>query len=465
MDSLRGVGRERAWRLAVSLAVVLTVLGCSRVNSGAATDTAAAVNAQPTAANITSGNSAVVVQNSYADVVARVSSAVVTIRSEQRGRAPQQHPFMDDPSFREFFGDRLPRGQQQPQGPPPRQQGTGSGVIVSNDGYILTNHHVIDGAETITVEFTDRRVMTAKVVGSDQPSDLAVLKIEGQSLPMLPLGNSDAVRVGDVALAIGNPLNLGQTVTAGIISAKGRATGLGDGSFADFLQTDAPINRGNSGGALINTNGELIGINSQILSPSGGSIGIGFAIPSNMAKGVMDQLIKTGKVRRGQLGVQIQPVTSDIAQSLDLKEVRGVIVGGVSPGSAAERAGVKQGDVIVSLNDQPVADNNQLRNRIAGIMPGTEVTLTLLRDGREQQVRATLGELNIAANERGGEGNGGGDGALRGETGRLGLRVEPLTSETAGQLNLPTGTQGVVVSDVDPEGPAAEKGLRRGDVI
>src|SRR5919112_1091948 len=222
--------------------------------------------------------SANVEHNSYADVVARVAPAVVAIRAERVSRLPRQHPFFDDPSLQDFFGGRAPQQQQQPR--EMRQRALGSGVVISPDGYIVTNHHVVDGAEQITVEFTDRRAVPAKLVGTDQPSDLAVLKVDAKDLPVLTLGDSDKVRVGDVVLAVGNPLGVGQTVTAGIISAKGRRTGLSDGSFEDFLQTDAPINQGNSGGALVNTSGELIGINSQILSPSGGNIGIGFAIPS-----------------------------------------------------------------------------------------------------------------------------------------------------------------------------------------
>ncbi|HEY9404856.1 MAG TPA: trypsin-like peptidase domain-containing protein [Pyrinomonadaceae bacterium] len=315
-------------RLACALFAAFLFVGCNSVGSKATEMGNPQLNFAPAATTTGAG---VAQQNSYADVVARVALAVVTVRSERRGRAAQQHPFMDDPMFREFFGQRMPNMPQTPR----REEGLGSGVVVTADGYILTNHHVVDGADEIKVEFTDRRVLTAKVVGSDPPSDLAVLKIEASNLPVLPLGDSDKVRVGDMALAVGNPLGIGQTVTAGIISAKERTTsGVGDGSFANFIQTDAPINRGNSGGALVNTNGELIGINSQILSPTGGSIGIGFAIPSNMAKGVMEQLVKGGKVRRGQLGVQIQEVTSDIAASLDLKEVRGVIVGAVTPNSA-----------------------------------------------------------------------------------------------------------------------------------
>ena len=446
----------RGWqRAALSLVFAASLTGCSR----AASTPQQVASATTATAPVPTGAPAAAV-NSYADVVARVAPAVVTVRSEIRERPAQQQPFMDDPFFRQFFGDRMPREEQTPR----REEGTGSGVVVSPDGYILTNYHVVDGAQQIKVELNDRRVLEAKVVGTDQPSDLAVIKVEATNLPVLPLGNSDAVRVGDVVLAVGNPLNIGQTVTSGIVSAKGRATGLGDGSFADFIQTDAAINRGNSGGALVDTSGALVGINSQILSPTGGNIGIGFAIPSNMAKGVMDQLLKTGKVRRGQLGVIVQPVTSDIAQSLELKEIRGVIVSSVSPGSAAEAAGLKQGDVITALNGTAVNDSNELRNRIAGSQPGTDVTLDVLRDGRTQQIHARLGELKAttAANDNNGPG-GGGEGTSGG--GKLGVTVEPLTPEIARQLELRPGAQGLVVTSVDPSGPAADAGLQRGDVI
>ena len=328
--------------------------------------------------------------HSYSNNVERVSPAIVTIQSERRVRAPRQFPFFNDPRFRDFFGQR----RQAPQEPRSQiQRGLGSGVIVSSDGYILTNHHVIDGAEQIKVGMTDRRTFDARVVGSDPPSDLAGLKIDANNLSSLSLGDSDGVKVGDVVLAVGNPLGLEQTVTAGIISAKGRSTGVSDGTFEDFLQTDAPINRGNSGGALVNTAGELIGINSQIVSASGGNIGIGFAIPSNMAKNVMQQLISTGTVRRGRLGILIQPVTSDIAQSLGLSDVRGVLVNEVEPNSSAEQAGVDRGDVIVAFDGEPIEEGNELRNRVAATPPGTEVTLTIFRDGSEKQLRAKLGEL------------------------------------------------------------------------
>lgn len=456
-----------AWsRLAprrVALGLVLAaslVAACSRagVSQQIAASTSPAATTAPVASMPTTVGGVV---TSYADVVAHVAPAVVTVRSEIRERAPQQQPFMDDPFFRQFFGDRVPQ-QQQPQ--TRRAEGVGSGVIVSADGYIVTNHHVVDGAQQIKVELNDRRVLDAKVIGTDQPSDLAVLKIDATGLPVLPLGNSDAVRVGDVVLAIGNPLDIGQTVTSGIVSAKGRQTGPGDGSFADFIQTDAAINRGNSGGALVNTSGELVGINSQILSPSGGSIGIGFAIPSNMAKGVMDQLLKTGKVRRGQLGVIVQPVTSDIAQAMELKEIRGVIINQVQSGSAADAAGLKQGDVILALNGAAVSDSNELRNRIAATQPGTDVTLDVLRDGRQQQLHAKLGEYKAPAaqGERADANDGEGGGA---SSGKLGIAVEPVTPEIARQLQLKPGETGVVVGDVDPSGPAADAGIAQGDVI
>jgi len=326
---------------------------------------------------------------SYAEAVQSVAPGVVTIRSARRVRAPRQHPFFNDPALRDLFGRMF--GGAQSRGPAV-QMGLGSGVIVQPNGTILTNHHVVDGAEAIQVELTNNRTFDAKVVGSDPPSDLAVLQIEGKELAALTLGDSDRVRVGDVVLAVGNPLGIGQTVTAGIISAKGRSTGLSDGSFEDFLQTDAPINQGNSGGALVNTNGELIGINSQILSTSGGSIGIGFAIPSNMARNVMEQLIANGKVHRGQLGVMIEPVPPDKAASLGLKQPGGVLIAAVPPNSPAARAGLRKGDVVTAFQGQPITDGNTLRNRVASTRPGTTVKLTISRDKREQDIEATLGE-------------------------------------------------------------------------
>jgi serine protease Do len=398
-------------------------------------------------------------QQSYADVVDRVAPAVVTIYAERRVRAPQQFPFFNDPFFRRFFGP--PRDESGGRGE--IQRGLGSGVTVSADGYIITNHHVIDGAEDIRVEYTGAKMYRAKLIGSDPPSDLAVLKITASSLPVLPLGDSDKVRVGDVVLAIGNPLGVGQTVTAGIISAKGRSTGLSDGSFEDFLQTDAPVNRGNSGGALVNTAGELVGINSQILSPSGGNIGIAFAIPSNMARDVRDQLIKSGSVQRGQLGVTIQPLTEDLAAGFGLKDTDGVLVGDVVAGSPAQRAGIRPGDVIREIDGDKVSTTNRLRNKISSMRPGTEVTVTLIRDKQEQKIKVKLAEYQGPSSrepqdendERGAEGS----------HSRLGLSLQPLTPDIARQLGLSGITSGLVVRDVDPSGPAGRAGIAAGDVI
>jgi Do/DeqQ family serine protease len=381
---------NRIGRMGVSLTLLMLFLFLGACNRGPAAVRFAStsdpgVNNAPINNGAPSGTAGPVV--SYADVVSRVSPAVITIHSEMRVRAPQQYPFMEDPMFRQFFGDRIP--QQMPE---QRRSGLGSGVIISTDGYILTNHHVVDGAEQIKVDLNDNRTLDAKVVGLDPPSDLAVLKIDATNLPVLALGDSDKVRVGDVVLAIGNPLGIGQTVTMGIISAKGRQTGLSSGAFEDFLQTDAPINQGNSGGALVSTNSELIGINSQMLSPSGGSIGIGFAIPSNMARTVADTLVKTGKVRRGQLGITVAKPNSEAAKALGVKETKGVVVALIKPGGAADRAGLKAGDVITAFNGVAVNDLNVFRNQVASTAPGTPVTLTVLRDGRELQLRATLEE-------------------------------------------------------------------------
>ena len=448
--------------LSVSLVVSLLALaGCSSnfLSGGPEAPSAPNQPQAPPAPVVIDG-----VRTSYADIVDKTSPAVVMIRSERKAQtASQQFPFGDDPTFREFFRNlpQQPNQQQRPR----VERGVGSGVIVNADGTILTNHHVIEGADKIIVQMNDSKTYEAKVVGSDPPSDLAVLKIEGENLPYLNLGNSDNVRIGDIALAIGNPLGIGQTVTAGIISAKGRRTGLSDGSFEDFLQTDAPINRGNSGGALINLTGELIGINSQIVSEQGGgNIGIGFSIPSNMAKSVMEQLLKDGKVHRGMLGVNIQNITEDVAKSLQLQDTRGVIVSNVQSGSAAEKAGIKRGDIITAINGEIVEDSNVLRNKVAGTQPGSEIKITVLRDGQSQEITARLDEFKVegvkpdSSDENNNSGN-------SSESGKLGLSLQPLTPQTAKQLDLPTDTQGVVVTDVDQNGAAAETGIMRGDVI
>ena len=392
--------------------------------------------------------------DSYADVVDRVSPAVVTIRSERKPNR-ELTQFGDDPLFRRFFGEDWRRQQPRPE----PERGLGSGVIVGGDGFVVTNHHVVEEATAIRVELPDGRAFDAELVGADVPSDLALLKIQASGLPAAPLGDSDRLRVGDVVLAIGNPLGIGQTVTMGIVSAKGRSTAVGDGSYEDFTQTDAPINRGNSGGPLVNTRGEVVGINSQILTPSGGSIGIGFAIPANMTRNIVEQLRTSGEVRRGRLGVTVQAVTADIAASLGLGEVRGALVNSIDADGAAARAGIERGDVITAFQGEPVKDSNDLRNQVASLKPGSKATLSLLRDGRTRDVSVTLGEMRAPSTEAatGDERPAGGL--------PFGLSVEPVTPEIARRLGLDRGTRGVVVNEVDPSGRAAEAGLLPGDVI
>lgn len=395
-------------------------------------------------------------RESYADIVKSTAPAVVTIRTEGRVRPRLTGAPGEDP-LRRFFDDRLERMPgDRPR--PPRQRGLGSGVIVTGDGYILTNHHVVSGAERILVDLHDQRTVKAKLVGSDQPSDLAVLKVDAGSLQPMAFGDSDAVQVGDVVLAVGNPLGIGQTVTMGIVSAKGRSTGVGDGSYEDFLQTDAPINHGNSGGALVSMKGELVGINSQIVSMSEGNIGIGFAIPANMARHVMNALKADGRVRRSRLGVTVQPVTSDLAESLGLSQVAGAIVSGVESGSAADRAGVKRGDVISSFNGLPVFDSNSLRNRVAQSTPGASVSLVVVRDGKDRTLTVKLDEAPGSTSARNGR-----EGAD--DQPALGVAVVPLTPDLAARLGAARDTHGLLVQEVDPEGRAAAAGILPNDVI
>jgi Do/DeqQ family serine protease len=404
------------------------------------------------------------VRTSYADVVERTSAAVVRIEAEQKGGGgarQQEEPVTPEDFFKQF---PAPRQNQRP----PAQRGLGSGVIVSADGTILTNAHVIDGADKITVLLSDNKTFDAKLVGMDKPSDVAVLKIDAQNMPFLTLGNSDTVRVGDIVLAIGNPLGIGQSVTAGIISAKGRRTGLSYGntndSFEDFLQTDAPINRGNSGGALVNLNAELIGINSQILSTSGGNIGIGFSIPSNMAKSVLEQLLKDGRVRRGMLGVNIQNIVGDTAKALDMQDSSGVIVSNVRAGSAAEKAGVKRGDIITAINGEKIEDSNVLRNKIAGTLPGTEIKLTVQRGGSPVELTAVLDEFDSESSGNNSRSQTDDDAEKPAKSGKLGLTVQPVTPQLAKQYSL-SDAEGLVVTGVDPDSVGADAGIDPGDIL
>jgi len=381
-------------------------------------------------------------QPTLAPLIEAVSPAVVNI--SVRGSREVNNPLANDPFFQRFFP---PDGQRR------EFRSAGSGVIVdAAEGYILTNHHVVEDADEITITLVDDRSLEAQVVGSDAGSDIAVLRVDQDSLAEMPLGDSDVVRVGDFVVAIGNPFGLQHTVTSGIVSGLGRS-GINPEGYEDFIQTDASINPGNSGGALVNLSGELVGINSAILSGSGGNIGIGFAIPVNMARTIMDQLIDFGSVRRGLLGVNIAPLTAEIAENYELESTSGALVTAVSTGSAAERAGLQIGDVIVSVNDEAIAGPVELRNAIGLMRPGDRVEVGYIRDGRRSTVEATLDELNAPALA---------DEGL--------IEIDPLfegaefvtNNELRPSFN---GIPGILVTDVQAESPAAQRGLRGGDVI
>jgi Do/DeqQ family serine protease len=373
---------------------------------------------------------------SLAPMVKRISPAVVNIatRGTIKEEPGQRNPLLDDPFFRRFFD--APRERQ--------FQSAGSGVVVdAKNGYIVTNHHVVENASEITITLLDNRSFSAKVIGSDEGADIAVLQAKQPNLIAMTLGDSTRLEVGDYVVAIGNPFGLKHTVTAGIVSALGR-TGINPDGYEDFIQTDASINPGNSGGALVNLRGELVGINSAILSRSGGNIGIGFAIPVNMVKGVMDQLIKYGQVKRGILGVQIYNVTPDIAKEFGLTESSGALVAGVAQGSAADRAGVKTGDIITSINGAAMKDAGELRNTIGMLRVGDKVDITLLRDGKQHTVTALIAERSEAETANAVDINKGLDGAELGDAPDAG---------------------GVLVKTIQEGSPAAQNGLRANDVI
>ena len=327
---------------------------------------------------------------SYADAAERAGPAVVNIFT--RKVVAERSPLFEDPFFRRFFGERAPRRRT--------ETSLGSGVIVSDKGYILTNYHVIRQADAIQVALRDGREAQAEVVGVDSEADLAVLKVGLPDLPAITFGHSQDLRVGDVVLAIGNPFGVGQTVTQGIVSAKGRSR-VGINTFENFIQTDAPINPGNSGGALVTTGGELVGINTAIFSRSGGSQGIGFAIPSSLAERSMRQIIEHGHVTRGWLGVEIQEVTSELADSFDLDTTEGVLVAGVLRGGPADEAGIQPGDVLTHVDGEPVADVREALDAIANLQPGDEATLRLIREGERLERPATIAERPARSEESG----------------------------------------------------------------
>ena len=320
---------------------------------------------------------------SYSDAARKAMPAVVNIFTSKEVRAPRS-PFMDDPLFRRFFGNRL---DAQPQ----RVSSLGSGVIVSAAGYILTNHHVVEAADEIQVALADGRTLAAHIVGTDPDTDLAVLKVDVKNLPAITFGHSEQARVGDVVLAIGNPFGVGQTVTMGIISALARSH-LGISTFENFIQTDAAINPGNSGGALVDAAGNLLGINSAIYSRSGGSLGIGFAIPASLAKQIMEQIVTHGSVTRGWIGVEVQDITPELAESFKLPDTKGALIAGILRGGPADRAGMKPGDILLAVNDKPVADSASMLNLIAGLTPGKIAALRVLRGKTEVLLQANVGK-------------------------------------------------------------------------
>jgi serine protease Do len=386
-----------------------------------------------------------------AEIVAAVKPSVVNISSTSKVKGGTvQSPFSDDPFFRRFFGDKFGFSDK------PREykrSGLGSGVIVDRRGYILTNNHVIKGADEIKVKLSDNRDFKGEVVGSDPKTDLAVVKINTDNLPVVQLGNSDALKAGETVLAIGNPFGLNQTVTSGIVSATGRAN-VGIADYEDFIQTDAAINPGNSGGALVNIKGELIGINTAIFSTTGGYQGIGFAIPSNMAKTVMESLIKSGKVVRGWLGIYLQPLTPDLAKQFGIADEKGILVGDVIEDSPAEKAGIQRGDIILEFNGRKVEDPRSLRNMVSATKPDDEASVKLIREGQQKTVRVKITELSDEQQKLAGNF----------ENQLAGVHVQQGTPEIKKNLNVPKRVSGVIVTDIE-DGSPAEGILMKDDII
>jgi serine protease Do len=402
----------------------------------------------------------------FAPVVKGVLPDVVNISTSKVVKA-SEHPEMQEespegmpPFFQQFFGQQFGPNSGNHSAKPhdQREDSLGSGVIISPDGYILTNNHVVDGATDVRVTLADKRQLKAKIVGTDAKTDIAVLKIEGSDFPAITVGDSSKVQVGDYALAIGDPFGVGQTVTMGIISAMNRGN-LGIEDYEDFIQTDAPINPGNSGGALINDRGELVGINTAILSHgSGGNEGIGFAIPINLARGVMTQILDHGKVNRAYLGIMVQDITPGISKAMNLKDMKGVLVGDVTPNGPAQKSGVQRGDVILEVNGKTMEDSRQLRNMISLMDPTATVNLKLMRNGNPTNMSVKLGDMP-ADKEQAKSDEKPSEQALNGVT------VENLDAQTSRQLGLSPAITGVVVTDIDPSSTLASAGLRQGDVI
>ncbi|MEZ4601052.1 MAG: DegQ family serine endoprotease [Syntrophotaleaceae bacterium] len=399
--------------------------------------------------------------NAFRSVAKKVSPAVVFIQTERVISGQQQTEFFfphgspfDDEFFRRFFGE-TPQFRSPNNSPRQRQEmGQGSGFLISSDGYILTNNHVVGQADTVTVKLQNGREYTAKIVGTDPPTDLAVIKIEATKLPFLKLGDSSNLEVGDWVLAVGNPFGLSHTLTAGIVSAKGRS-GIGLNDYEDFIQTDAAINPGNSGGPLVNLDGEVVGINTAIFSRSGGYMGIGFAIPINMAKNIREQLVEEGQVTRGRVGAYIQDMTRELAESFGLDKTEGIVVTQVMEDSPAQKAGLRQGDVILEMNGKKVDKASTFRNRVAMTAPGTKIELSIVREGKPKKVDVTIGRLDADEQTTA---------ADSGSLPKLGMGLQELTPDLAARLGY-TGQTGVLVSSVEPGSLAQRAGIQRGDLI
>lgn len=417
--------------------------------------------------------------NGFAPVVKASLPAVVNISStkvvKQRG---QEMPFMNDPFFEQFFGQNGGRQfrQQQPQRPT-KEYALGSGVIVSPEGYILTNNHVVEGASDVTVDLSDKRHFTAKVVGTDPLTDIAVIKIDANSLTAMPLGHSNALQIGDFVLAIGDPFGVGESVSMGIVSALGRTNQEieGNGAYEDFIQTDAAINHGNSGGALVDVHGELVGINTAILTGGSemgggeGNAGVGFAVPIDLARHVMMQIVEHGSVTRAEIGAHIQQVNNEIAKQFGLPKAEGAIIADVLPGGPAAKAGLKSGDIILGMNGTEYPDSQELRTNISLQEPGSTVKLQVMRDSKPMEVNVTLDTLKpaeVANNNKEDDDNSSGNNQGEQSTGVMsGVSVQNLTPSVAKQLQLDSSIQGVLVNQVEEDSAAAEVGIGRGDVI
>ncbi len=392
----------------------------------------------------------------FSSVARQTIPAVVFIQVEQiveaRGRG---HSFNDpfdffgDDMLRRFFG--VPQQPQQPRRY--RREGAGSGFIISKDGYILTNSHVVGDATRITVRLHDGREFDAKNIGTDPRSEVALIKIDAEDVPAVPLGDSTDLEVGEWVIAVGNPFGLSETVTAGIVSALGRRN-IGIADYEDFIQTDAAINPGNSGGPLLNINGEVVGINTAIYTRSGGSMGVGFAIPINMARAIKEQLMESGTVTRGYLGVYLQEITQLLADSLELADAKGILISDVVEDSPAEKSGLQQGDVVRKIDGQPVDDTGAFRNEISNRRPGTEIELLIHRDGEELHVNVTIGRLDDEEEEA----------SLQQAMEKLGIRIDDVTEEMARRFGYSPG-EGVVITDIDPSARIAQAGIRVGTLI